>query len=82
METRKWDKRSFDMALCESNLEIESQRLELNQAYQWADQAQGERISLCGDWEMRNRLFNGSRARDCQEIEELRRNRWGRAIKK
>ena len=73
METRRWEKRSSDMALHENNREIESQRLELYQAYQWDDQAQRETISLCGELEMRYRLFNESRARDCQEIGELRR---------
>ena len=61
METRKWEKRSSDMALCETNRELESQRVELFQAYQWADQAQRERINLCG-----YRLFHESLARDCQ----------------
>ena len=32
-----------------------------------------EKISLCGDMELRNRLFQESQAKDCQEIEELRR---------
>ena len=47
--------------------------MELYQANQWADQAQREKINLCGESEIRNRLFQESRARDCQEIEELRR---------
>ena len=36
-ETRKWEKVSSDMALYETNRELESQRLELYQAHQWAD---------------------------------------------
>ena len=48
-ETRKWEKRSSDMAPNEANRELECQRLELYQAHQWADQAQKERINLCGD---------------------------------
>ena len=31
------------------------------------------KISLCGELELRNRLFQENHARDCQEIEELRR---------
>ena len=36
-----------------------------------ADQAQREKINSCGELEMRNRLFQESRARNCQEIEEV-----------
>ena len=31
------------------------------------------KISLCGELEMKNRLFQENQAKDCQEIEELRR---------
>ena len=44
-----------------------------NRANQWADQARRNEISLCGDLEMRNGLFRENQAKDCQEIEELRR---------
>ena len=73
MDVREWEKRRSDLALYETNRELESQRLELNQSNTWADQAQRERISLHGELELRNRLFQESRARDCQLIEELRR---------
>ena len=33
-----------------------------------------ERISLYGELDLRNRLFQEDHARDCQEIEELRRS--------
>ena len=86
MEIRKWEERSSDMALHETNRELESERLDLYQAHQWADQAQREKINLCDQLEMRNRLFNESRARNCQEIEELRRyvaekKDWARQLK-
>ena len=55
------------------NQDFEIQRLQLQQANHWADQAQGEKISLHGESEVRNRLFRENHARDCQEIEELRR---------
>ena len=61
METREWEKRSSYMDLYEINRELESLRLELYQAHQWADQAQGQRVNLCGELEMRNRLFQESR---------------------
>ena len=73
MDVRKWEMRRADLALHETNRELESQRLELNQSNRLADQAQRERTSLHGELEMRNRLFQESRARDGQEIEELRR---------
>ena len=50
METRKFERRSSDMFLFETNRDLESQRLELHQVYQWADQAHRERINLCGQW--------------------------------
>ena len=56
----KREKRSSDMALFETNRELESQRLELYQGHQWADQAQRERINSCGELEMRNRLLSRS----------------------
>ena len=37
------------------------------------DQAQRNKMSLYGELELRNRLFQEDQARDCQEIEELRR---------
>ena len=47
--------------------------LQLQQAKQWADQAQRDKMSLYGELEMRKRLFREHQAKDCQEIEELRR---------
>ena len=48
-------------------------RRQLLDANQWADQAQRERIHVCSDLEMKNRLHQECFARSCQEIEELRR---------
>ena len=70
MDISNWEHRKSDI---ETNRELESQRLELYQANQWADQAQREKINLYGELEMRNRLCQESRAQNCQEIEELRR---------
>ena len=53
--------RRSDIALYDPHRELESQRLELHQANQWADQAQREKISLYGELEMRNRLIQESR---------------------
>ena len=40
MDKRNWDQRDADIALHVTNPELESLRLELYQANQWADQAQ------------------------------------------
>ena len=66
------------MALYEVNQQFESQRLQLQQANQWAYQAQRERErkkkkSMYGELELRNGRFLESQAKDCQEIEELLR---------
>ena len=73
VEVKHWEKRNSDIALFEINQEFESQRLQLHQANQWADQAQRDKISLCGEMEMRNGLFRENQRKACQEIEELRR---------
>ena len=73
MDVRNWQQRNSDIALYETNRELESQKLELYQANRGADQAQGDKINLRGEEEMRSRFFQGSRARNCQEIDELRR---------
>ena len=74
VEAKNWAKRNFGIAFREINQEFESQRFQLHQASRWADQAQRDKISLYGELELRgNRLFQEDHARDCQEIEELRR---------
>ena len=49
VEVKHWERRNSDIALYEINQEFESQRLQLQQANRWADQAQKEKISLCGN---------------------------------
>ena len=56
-EIRNWEKRNSDIALFETHQELESQRLQVQQANQWADQAQRDQISLCVELEMRSRLY-------------------------
>ena len=72
MDRTNWEQRNADIALYETNRDLESQTLELYHANQLADQAQREKINLCGELDMRNRLFQESRPRKCQEIVELR----------
>ena len=70
---RNWEQRNSDIAFYETNRELESQRLELYQANQWADQAQRENINLCGEVEMQNRFFQVAQeiANKLRDYEEL-----------
>ena len=73
VELKHWEKRHSDMALNEITQEFESRRLQLQQRNHLADQAQRDKICLYGELELRKRLFREHQAKDCQEIEELRR---------
>ena len=73
VEVKYWENINSDIVLYEVTQEFEYQRLHLHQACRWADQAQRDKICLYGELEFRNRLFQEDHARDCQEIEELRR---------
>ena len=73
MEIDEWWRRNSEFALYQSQCELESQRHQLRQASQWADQAQREIMRLCGELERKNRLHQESYTRNRQEIEELRR---------
>ena len=72
-QQRFFEAEDADIALHEIDQEFESQRLQLQQANQWADQAQIDKTGLYGELEMRNRVFRENQAKDCQENEELRR---------
>ena len=73
MKIQNLERRNSEYALVESQRELESQRQQLLEANQWADQAQRERIHLCSELEMKSRLHQECYARSCQEIEELKR---------
>ena len=62
-----------EVALCVSHRELESQRLQLHQANQWADQAQRKKINLIGELELKNRIYQESHTTTSREIEKLRR---------
>ena len=49
MEIHNLKRRNSEYELIESQRELESQRLQLLEANQWADQAQRERIHLCSE---------------------------------
>ena len=60
-------------AFHDTGIQLQSQRMELDQANQLTDQTQREKSWLCEELEMRNKAFREDRARRCQGIEELRR---------
>ena len=72
LEIQNSERRNSEYALIESRRELESQRRPLLEANQWADRAQRERIHLCSELEMKNRVRQECYARSCQEIEELK----------
>ena len=53
IETRNWEKQRKDIAFHEINDGFESQRFQVHQASRWADQAQRDKICLCGELELR-----------------------------
>ena len=73
MEIQNLERRNSGNALIESQRELESQRVQLLEANQWADQAQRERRHLCSELEMKSRLHQECHARSCQENEELKK---------
>ena len=60
---------SAHRALYESGIQLQSQRMELCQANQLADQSQREKSWLFSQLEMRNSAFQEDRAKSYQEIE-------------
>ena len=48
-----------DIALYETGMQLQSQRMELYQANQLTDQTRREKSWLCDEVEMRNRAFSG-----------------------
>ena len=73
VQARNREKRNSEIAFQKINQEFESQRFQLQQPNRWADQAERDKISLYGELELRNRLFQEIQAKDCQQFEELRR---------
>ena len=56
MDRKSWERRNSDIALYETNQQLESQRLELCQANQWADQAQRQNIRLFGELSTKSKI--------------------------
>ena len=73
LEIQNSERRNSEYALFESQREIESQRRQLLEANQWADQAQGQRIHMWSRLVMKDHLHKECYARSCREFEELKR---------
>ena len=63
----------FDVVPYETNRQLESPRMEPYDANPWASQAQMESRRIFEEQTMKSRLYWESHAKDCSEIEELRR---------
>ena len=74
VEARNWKKKNSDIAFQEIKQEFESQRVELHQAIRWADQAQRDKISLYGELELRNRLFQENLCKRLQRNCRIEKN--------
>ena len=68
LEIRRREHRKSEFGLHETDRKVESLSMELHQANQWADEAQREKINLCGELEMRNRLQYECQVRTSEEI--------------
>ena len=73
LDRREWRMQGADRALYETGIQLQSQRMEFSQANQLTGQTQREKSWLCNESEMKNRAFQGDRARSSQEFEELRK---------
>ena len=71
LEIQNSERRNSEYASNESRRELESQRRQILEASQWAAHAQRERIHLCSELEMKNRLYQECYAISSQELEEL-----------
>ena len=66
LDTREPRMRNADIALYETGMQLQSQRVERDQSNQLTDQTRREKSWLCDGSEMRNRAFQEDRARKCQ----------------
>ena len=72
MDRRCWEQRNADIALCETNRDLQSQRLEPYQAKPMGRSSSRRNRRLSGEPSTKNNIYQEHHARDCQEIEELR----------
>ena len=65
LDRREWKMQNADRALYDTGIQLQSQRMELDQANQLTDQTQREKSWLCDELEMRNESFSG---RSCKTL--------------
>ena len=72
---KAWEEKKIQNLRCMSrNVSLNLNDINQRQASQWADQAQRERISLCGELELKIRLYQEKLHKGVvQEFQELRR---------
>ena len=73
LDRREQEKRNADMALFEPGMQLQSKRLELYQENQLTDQTQREKSWPSEEKVMRNIVFQEDRARNWQDVEDLRK---------
>ena len=61
---KSWERRNSDVALYETNQQLESHRLELYQANQWTDHAHRDHIKLFEELNTKNRITKKNHAKD------------------
>ena len=68
LDRREWERLNADIALYETGMQLQSQRMDLYQANQLSDQTQREKSWLSEELEMRNKFVQQDSARDGQGI--------------
>ena len=70
LDRREWKMQNADRALYDTGFQLQSQRMDLDQANQLTNQTQKEKSWLCDELDRRNKAFHADRSRSCQEIED------------
>ena len=68
IDRKEWERKNADITLCVTNRQLESQRVERYQANQLTNQTQREESWLIGELDMRTRVVQEDRAKDCQKL--------------
>ena len=71
MDRRNWEQRNTDITLYETNQELESQRLGLYQATQWADQTQRKKDQFLWKTDQNLSRKSSKRLKNLRSYEEL-----------
>ena len=74
LDRREWKKQNADIALSETGMQLQSQRMELHQANHLTDQTRREQSWLCDESEMqqkKDKKLNMYKEFDVQKMKEL-----------